>query len=144
VKHQCGRVVDVGEFLLPYTDNHRLVSNGEGAGDAPVDFSAERGTFHARTVEDWLQAEREPTARRPSCQEVAMRSTIERLRAEFLEMPGLRLNAAQTQRLCGVDRTLCQDVLDALVDVKFLRVNADGTYSRLADGEDVRGRTGQA
>lgn len=73
-----------------------------------------------------------------------MRSTIERLRAEFLEMPGLRLNAAQTQRLCGVDRTLCQDVLDALVDVKFLRVNADGTYSRLADGEDVRGRTGQA
>ena len=67
-----------------------------------------------------------------------MRRTIERLRAEFSEMPGLRLNVAQTQRLCGVDQALCQDVLDALVDVKFLRLNADGTYSRLSDGEAVR------
>jgi hypothetical protein len=67
-----------------------------------------------------------------------MRRTIERLRAEFLEMPGLRLSVAQTQRLCGVDQTLCQDVLDALVDVKFLRVNPDGTYARLSDGEPVR------
>ena len=67
-----------------------------------------------------------------------MRCTIERLRAEFLEMPGLRLNVAQTQRLCGIDRALCQDVLDALVDVKFLRRNGDGTYSRFADAEAVR------
>ncbi len=67
-----------------------------------------------------------------------MRRTIDRLRAEFLEMPGLRLSVAQTQRLCGVDQALCQDVLDALVDVKFLRVNADGTYARLGDGEAVR------
>jgi len=45
-----------------------------------------------------------------------MKRTIERLRAEFLEMPGLRLNVKQVQRLCGVDAELCQDVLDALVD----------------------------
>ncbi len=63
-----------------------------------------------------------------------MTRTIERLRAEFLEMPGLRLNVTQIQRLCGVDETLCQKVLDALVDVKFLRVNHDGTYARLTDG----------
>ncbi len=37
-----------------------------------------------------------------------MRPTIERLQAEFLEMPGLRLSVAQTQRLCGVDQALCQ------------------------------------
>ena len=67
-----------------------------------------------------------------------MRGTIERLRAEFLEMPGLRLNVAQTQRLCGIDRALSQNVLDALVDVQFLRRNADGTYSRAGDGEFVR------
>ena len=73
-----------------------------------------------------------------------MRSTIERLRAEFLEMPGLRLNVAQTQRLCGVDRTLCQDVLDALVDVKFLRLSADGRYSRLNDGGTVRRQPARA
>ena len=63
-----------------------------------------------------------------------MKRTIERLRAEFLEMPGLRLNVNQVQRLCGVDETMCQDVLDALVDVKFLRRNHDGTYARLAEG----------
>jgi hypothetical protein len=67
-----------------------------------------------------------------------MRRTIERLRAEFLEMPGLRLSVAQTQRLCGVDPALCRDVLDALVDVKFLRVNPDGTYARRSEGEAVR------
>jgi hypothetical protein len=67
-----------------------------------------------------------------------MRRTIERLQAEFLEMPGLRLSVAQTQRLCGVDQALCRDVLDVLVDVKFLGVNPDGTYARLSDGEVVR------
>jgi hypothetical protein len=63
-----------------------------------------------------------------------MKRTIERLRSEFLEMPGLRLTPRQVQRLCGVHAAMCQEVLDALVDLKFLRVNADGTYSRLIDG----------
>ena len=67
-----------------------------------------------------------------------MRETIERLQAEFLEMPGLRLSVGQVQRLCGVDETMCQEVLDALVDIKFLRLNADGTYARLIDGLSVR------
>jgi len=67
-----------------------------------------------------------------------MKRTIERLRAEFLEMPGLRLTVQQVQRLCGVDETLCQDVLDALVALKFLRRNADGSYARLGDGHTRR------
>lgn len=62
-----------------------------------------------------------------------MKQTLERIRAEFLEMPGLRLSVVQMQRLCGVEGVMCQAVLDALVDLKFLRVNADGTYSRLTD-----------
>jgi hypothetical protein len=41
---------------------------------------------------------------------------VSRLRAEFLEMPGLRLTAEQVQRLCGLERTVCQIVLEALVD----------------------------
>jgi len=64
--------------------------------------------------------------------------TVERLRAEFLEMPGLRLTSAQVERLCGVDRTICKAVLDALVDAKFLRVARDGTYTRLTEGEATR------
>jgi hypothetical protein len=62
---------------------------------------------------------------------------LNRLRAEYLEMPGLRLTRTQVQRLCGVEHTICQPVLDALVDTRFLWVNADGTYVRLTDGADV-------
>ena len=57
-----------------------------------------------------------------------------RLRAEFLEMPGLCLTRDQVQRLCGVERTMCQMVLDLLVDEKFLRVKSDGHYARLTTG----------
>ena len=60
---------------------------------------------------------------------------IQRLRAEYLEMPGLRLTAAQVQRLCGIERMMCQSVLDALMDAKFLRAKSDGTYTRTTDGE---------
>ena len=67
-----------------------------------------------------------------------MRRTIERLRAEFLDMPGLRLTPAQVQRLCGVDRIVCRDVLDALVNVNFLRVDEDGRYARGSGGDAVR------
>ncbi len=56
-----------------------------------------------------------------------------RLRAEFVEMPGLRLTSEQVQRLCGVERTICQLVLDSLVDAKFLCMKSDGAYIRLAD-----------
>ena len=59
---------------------------------------------------------------------------LNRLRAEFLEMPGLRLKPNQVQRLCGVDRTMCQMVLDVLVEEEFLCVKSDGHYARLTDG----------
>jgi hypothetical protein len=58
------------------------------------------------------------------------------LRAEFLEMPGLRLNPEQVQRLCHVERTICQMMLDVLVDEKFLCVRLDGQYARIATGHD--------
>ena len=59
---------------------------------------------------------------------------LNRLRAEFLEMPGLRLKSEQVQRLCGVDRALCQMVLDSLVDERFLCAKPDGRYVRSVDG----------
>jgi hypothetical protein len=62
---------------------------------------------------------------------------LNRVRAEYLEMPGLRLTAEQTGRLCGVERALCQNVLDALVVEKFLCMTSDGQYARVSD--DVRG-----
>jgi hypothetical protein len=41
---------------------------------------------------------------------------LERIRAEYLEMPGWCLTLEQMQRLNSVERTLCKRVLDALVD----------------------------
>ena len=43
---------------------------------------------------------------------------LTRLRAEYLEMPGLRLKAGQVQRLCGIDQTMCQLVLDSLLELR--------------------------
>lgn len=59
---------------------------------------------------------------------------LERLRAEYLEMPGMKLTIEQIQRLCGIEPAMCKPLLDALVKVGFLRLNADGTYVRLTEG----------
>jgi hypothetical protein len=69
-----------------------------------------------------------------------MQATLERLRAEFLEMPGLRLTAEQVHRLCGVDQKICRAVLEALVSEKFLCAKSDGTYARLTEGDVWRPR----
>jgi hypothetical protein len=61
---------------------------------------------------------------------------LNRIRAEYLEMPGLRLTLAQAQRLCGVERALCQRVLDTLVEAKFLSLKPDGAYARVTEGAD--------
>jgi hypothetical protein len=63
---------------------------------------------------------------------------LNRLRAEYLEMPGLRLTPDQVRRLCGIERIMCQQVLDVLVDTKFLWVTQDGHYTRLTDGYHSR------
>jgi hypothetical protein len=69
--------------------------------------------------------------------EVAMSNNtlLRRIRAEYLEMPGLRLTLEQAQRLCGVERTLCKRLLDALVKARFLCIKSDGAYARASDGE---------
>jgi len=59
---------------------------------------------------------------------------MERIRAEYLEMPGMKLTADQLQRFCGIERTVCKPILDALVKSGFLCLRHDGTYVRLAEG----------
>lgn len=59
---------------------------------------------------------------------------LERLRAEYLEMPGMRLRLEQVQRLCGFEQTTCRLVLDALVKANFLCLKSDGTYVRVTEG----------
>ncbi len=44
-----------------------------------------------------------------------------RIRAEFHEMPGLRLTLSQAQRLWGLAPEICAQVVDVLVDRDVLR-----------------------
>jgi hypothetical protein len=42
----------------------------------------------------------------------------------------------QAQRLCGVERALCQQELDTLVESNFLNLKTDGAYARVTVGAD--------
>jgi hypothetical protein len=54
-----------------------------------------------------------------------------RIRAEFLEMPGLRLTRSQAQRLWGLDAETCDVIVEMLIDRAIL-CRRGGTIS-LAD-----------
>jgi len=56
---------------------------------------------------------------------------LQRIQGEFVEMPGLRLTAAQAQRLWGLERDLCSSLLSSLVDARFLEQTRDGAFVRL-------------
>ena len=58
---------------------------------------------------------------------------LRRVRGEFLEMPGLRLTSAQAQRLFGLDPVTCGQLLQVLVEERFLCVSG-GAYARLSAG----------
>ena len=52
------------------------------------------------------------------------------IRSEFLEMPGLRLTAAQAQRLWNLDALVCESLLSALIDIGFILRTNDGVFFR--------------
>lgn len=56
---------------------------------------------------------------------------VRRVRAEFLEMPGLRLTPPQARRLWGLDGDACQAVIDALVASAFLKWIPGGAVTRV-------------
>lgn len=60
---------------------------------------------------------------------------VERIRAEFREMPDLRVTVGELQRLCAIDAPACRLVIDTLTTDGFLHETPDGHYMR-------RGSTG--
>jgi hypothetical protein len=56
---------------------------------------------------------------------------LNRVRSEFMEMPGLQLTVAQASRLWGLDLGASRLVIDALVEASFLRWTARGTVMRI-------------
>ncbi len=73
-----------------------------------------------------------------------MQQHVERLRAEFLEMPGLRLTREQIRRFCGLEAAACSAALEVLVKEQFLSARPDGTFGRSSEGELVRLRPAKA
>jgi hypothetical protein len=56
------------------------------------------------------------------------REGLARIQAEYREMPGLRLTCEQVSRLCGVELTACEHMLEALVSTHHLERAPDGRY----------------
>ncbi len=62
-----------------------------------------------------------------------VRVWVERVRAEYLEMPGLALTPPQMRRLWVLDAPLCDAVANALVSAGFLRRRPNNSYTRVAN-----------
>jgi hypothetical protein len=63
------------------------------------------------------------------CQRSILSDAIQRhVRAEFLEMPGLKLTIAQAQRLWGVDHATCEQLIEELMACRFLARTRDGAF----------------
>ena len=59
---------------------------------------------------------------------------LSRVCAEYMEMPGLQLTRPQAQRLWGLDERTCAQILELLVEAKFLRRSRTDSYARCTDG----------
>ena len=53
---------------------------------------------------------------------------VGRIRAEFLEMPGLCLTSEQAQRLWSLESRTCEALLKSLIDSRFLRRTDRGLF----------------
>jgi hypothetical protein len=58
--------------------------------------------------------------------ETPLAGLVRRVRAEYLEMPGLRLTIPQARCLFGLDAQTLDTVLAALLDARFLSRARDG------------------
>jgi len=53
---------------------------------------------------------------------------VRRIRAEFLEMPGLCLTIEQAQRLWSLEPRTCEALLNSLINSRFLRRTDRGLF----------------
>ena len=59
-----------------------------------------------------------------------IRDVVQRIQGEFTEFPDLSLTRTQIQRLWHLDRVLCEALLAAFVDARFLSRAPDGSFRR--------------
>jgi hypothetical protein len=61
---------------------------------------------------------------------VTRQHLVDRVRAEFIEMPGLSLTLPQARRLFGLPQEACARILGGLAREGLLRYRPDGSYAR--------------
>lgn len=64
----------------------------------------------------------------------SLETLVPRVRAEYLEMPGLNLTREQARCLWGLDADTCDQLLAYLVDSGFLVCTRHDTYVRAGGG----------
>jgi hypothetical protein len=60
--------------------------------------------------------------------QLSVSERLHRIRAEYREMPDLKLNKAQMQKLFGLEAFMCDALVDALVAARVLRRTAGDAY----------------
>lgn len=84
------------------------------------------GSFPASDPPSWTSS----ISRVPSTSErqPGNERLVGRIRAEFLEMPGLCLTSEQAQRLWSLESRTCEALLKSLIDSRFLRRTDRGLF----------------
>ena len=60
----------------------------------------------------------------------AIRTLLERVQAEYVEMPGLSVTLSQAQRLWAVDQTTCEEIFSHLISGGVLKRTSRGRFVR--------------
>ena len=66
----------------------------------------------------------------PTARARTLASLITRVQDDFLDSPPLTLTLLEAQQRFGLDRRICEAVLDLLVDAKVLIRTPHGAYAR--------------
>src|SRR4030095_11255379 len=67
------------------------------------------------------------------CDDRVLTAALQRVKTEYLEMPGLQLTRNQAARLWSYDLAFCDAVLSALVAARFLTCTRGASFVRAAD-----------
>ena len=113
----------------------------DGSPEMRSQGAAERRARHQASVDEVLNdsfPSSDPPSWTGAISRVAATSTahhvnealIGRVRAEYLEMPGLCLTIHQVQRLWGLERRTCEALLKSLIDSGFLLRTDRGLFVR--------------
>jgi hypothetical protein len=88
------------------------------------------GTFVRASMASSAQSDRTEDLAPHSVPEDPENAPLNRIRREYLEMPGLRLTETQAQRLCGMDAAVLEPAIRRLLAERFLCRTPGGACAR--------------